>query len=65
MTDKKNEQSVREGLPMSEEELQEWKQSFENIQESIDKVMAEGEDIQKNTTTVQICYTYVFVSMLQ
>lgn len=30
---------------MNEEELKEWKQSFADIQEGIDKVMEEGEDI--------------------
>ena len=45
MKEEKQSQSVRSGIPMSEEELKEWKQSFDDIQESIDKVMAEGEDI--------------------
>lgn len=35
----------KSGRVMSEEELKEWKQSFADIQESIDKVMEEGEDI--------------------
>lgn len=42
---KENILKVREGELMSEEELKEWKQTFADIQESIDKVMAEGDDI--------------------
>lgn len=45
MKEEKQSQSARSGIPMSEEELKEWRQSFDDIQESIDKVMAEGEDI--------------------
>lgn len=44
---KENEQkrNVRSGVPMSEEELKEWKQSFENILESINDVLENGEDL--------------------
>ena len=45
MTATKKETSYRPGIPMSEEELSEWKKTFSDIQESIDKVMEEGEDI--------------------
>lgn len=44
---KENEQkkNVRSGVPMNEEELKEWKQSFENILESINDVLENGEDL--------------------
>ena len=44
---KENEQkrNVPSGIPMSEEELKEWKQSFENILESINDVLENGEDL--------------------
>ena len=45
MNENKAESDVRGGIPMSEEELKEWRQSFDDIQESIDKVMAEGEEL--------------------
>lgn len=45
MTDTKNEQTVKGGIPMNEEELKEWKQTFDDIQESIDNLMENGEDI--------------------
>lgn len=44
MKEGKNERPVREGIPMNESELKEWRQTFIDIQESIDKVMEEGED---------------------
>ena len=34
---------VRSGIPMSEEELKEWKKTFSDIEESINNVMS-GED---------------------
>lgn len=37
--------TVTSGVPMSEEELKEWKQSFENILESINDVLENGEDL--------------------
>lgn len=37
--------NAREGIPMNEEELKEWKASFENILESINDVMENGEDL--------------------
>lgn len=45
MSEDKAKSDVRGGIPMSEEELKEWRQSFDDIQESIDKVMAEGEEL--------------------
>ena len=45
MSENETKSDVRNGIPMSEEELKEWKQSFDDIQESIDKVMAEGEEL--------------------
>lgn len=45
MSENETKSDVRGGIPMSEEELKEWKQSFDDIQESIDKVMAEGEEL--------------------
>ena len=39
----KRERPYRSGIPMSEDELKEWKKTFVDIQESIDKVMS-GED---------------------
>jgi hypothetical protein len=48
MTETKQKPNVRPGLPMSEEGLREWKQSFIDIQESIDRVMA-GEDNDNDT----------------
>lgn len=41
MTDTKEKSRVREGEPMSEEGLKEWKKAFSDIQESIDMVMGE------------------------
>ena len=35
--------SVRSGIPMSEEELKEWQQSFIDIDESIELVMKNAE----------------------
>ena len=46
-----SEKPVREGIPMNESDLKEWKQTFIDIQESIDKVMAEGEDIGTEKST--------------
>lgn len=45
MNENETKSDVRGGIPMSEEELKEWRQSFDDIQESIDKVMAEGEEL--------------------
>jgi hypothetical protein len=45
MSENEPKSDVRKGIPMSEEELKEWRQSFDDIQESIDKVMAEGEEL--------------------
>lgn len=45
MSENETKSDVRGGIPMSEEELKEWRQSFDDIQESIDKVMAEGEEL--------------------
>lgn len=44
---KENEQkkNVHSGVPMNEEELKEWTQSFENILESINDVLENGEDL--------------------
>lgn len=39
MTETKKEKHYRPGIPMSEEELKEWKKTFTDIQESIDNVM--------------------------
>jgi hypothetical protein len=44
MLKEKTEKKNREGIPMNESDLKEWKQTFIDIQESIDKVMKEGED---------------------
>lgn len=51
MTDTKGERRTREGIPMSEEELREWKKAFSDIQESIDLVMGEGEDDRNGEET--------------
>ena len=45
MSEDKAKSDVRGGIPMSEEELKEWRQSFDDIQESIDLVMENGEDL--------------------
>ena len=34
-----------EGMPMTEEELEDWKKAFSDIEESIELVMENGEDI--------------------
>ena len=34
-----------EGIPMTEEELEDWKKAFSDIEESIELVMENGEDI--------------------
>lgn len=36
---------VRHGIPMSQEELEEWKKSFSDIEESIALVMKNGVDL--------------------
>ena len=51
MTDTKRERRTPEGLPMSEEELREWKKAFSDIQESIDMVMGEGDDDRRRNET--------------
>jgi hypothetical protein len=58
MTETKQKPNVRPGLPMSEEELKEWKKTFTDIQESIDRIMA-GEDNDNDTRRNgrQICKT--------
>lgn len=38
MTETKRERPYRSGIPMSEEELKEWKKTFSDIQESIDSL---------------------------
>ena len=43
MTETKKGTSVRPGIPMSEEELKEWKKTFSDIEESIDNLY-KGED---------------------
>lgn len=45
MNENETKSDVRKGIPMSEEELKEWRQSFDDIQESIDLVMENGEDL--------------------
>jgi hypothetical protein len=51
MSEEKTEKKNREGIPMNESDLKEWKQTFIDIQESIDKVMKEGEDIGTEKST--------------
>ena len=51
MSEKEQKPKVREGIPMNEEELKEWKQSFADIEESISNVMKYGKDIEKSTIT--------------
>lgn len=43
MTETKRETPYRSGIPMSEEELKEWKKTFSDIQESIDSLYEGGE----------------------
>lgn len=43
MTETKKEIKTRPGIPMSEEELQEWKKTFTDIEENI-KALYEQED---------------------
>lgn len=43
----KRERPYRSGIPMSEDELKEWKQKFVDIQESIDRVMSEEDNGNK------------------
>ena len=42
--------NVRHGLPMSEEELREWKKSFSDIQESIEALYEEDRETYNNDT---------------
>lgn len=41
MTETKKRNNTRPGIPMSEEELKEWKKSFSDIEESINNLMGE------------------------
>lgn len=45
MNENEKKDEMKKGIPMSEEELKEWKQSFADIQESIEMVMENGEDL--------------------
>ena len=36
---------ISHGIPMSEDALKEWEQSFKDIEESIELVMESGEDL--------------------
>lgn len=51
MTATKKETSYRPGIPMSEEELSEWKKTFTDIQESIDNLEDEdnGRNVRQNS----------------
>lgn len=51
MTATKRETSYRPGIPMSEEELSEWKKTFTDIQESIDNLKDEdnGRNVRQNS----------------
>lgn len=51
MTATKKETSYRPGIPMSEEELSEWKKTFTDIQESIDRLEDEdnGRNVRQNS----------------
>lgn len=51
MTAIKKETSYRPGIPMSEEELSEWKKTFTDIQESIDNLEDEdnGRNVRQNS----------------
>lgn len=51
MTATKRETSYRPGIPMSEEELSEWKKTFTDIQESIDNFEDEdnGRNVRQNS----------------
>ena len=42
MTEEKKENEKWQGVPMSEEELNEWKKSFSDIEESIEALYNEG-----------------------
>ena len=42
MTEEKKENEKWQGRPMSEEELNEWKKSFTDIEESIEALYSEG-----------------------
>ena len=44
-----------EGIPMSEESLKEWKQSFADIEESISSVMKGEDDDDNRRHGRQIC----------
>ena len=51
MTATKKETSYRPGIPMSEEELSEWKKTFTDIQESIDNLEDKdnGRNVRQNS----------------
>lgn len=57
MTETKKGTSVRPGIPMSEEELKEWKKTFSDIQESIDKVMGEDNGNNAGQDSRPLCET--------
>ena len=42
---KKIKETCHHGIPMSEESYNEWRKSFQEIEESIGLVMKEGEDL--------------------
>ena len=55
MTVTKQERKSRPGIPMSEEELKEWKKTFTDIQENIDSLMGEENGRYARPDSRQIC----------
>lgn len=53
MTATKRETSYRPGIPMSEEELSEWKKTFTDIQESIDNLSVDNLEDENNGRNVR------------
>ena len=57
MTETKKGTGVRPGIPMTEEELKEWKKSFSDIEESINRLMGEDNGVNAGLDSRPLCET--------
>ena len=55
MTATKSERKGRPGIPMTDEELKEWKKSFSDIEESINSLMGEDNGNNAGTDSRPLC----------
>ena len=55
MTETKKGTGVRPGIPMTDEELKEWKKSFSDIEESINSLMGEDNGNNAGTNCRPLC----------